>query len=139
MANTRLIYLAGPIDALADGGKGWRAEVAALFNAAGLNCFNPSGAFQVSKPWNGNEPWTPGICHAIRTINRNALKQCDGCFVYLPDNARAFGTIREIEQAVQWMIPTVVVSPWLKEHIDAYDVEVYSGFDEAVECLVHAI
>lgn len=134
MATTRkMIYLAGPIDALPDGGRGWRDHASALFGNKGLTCFDPSQAFRIApkREW-GPDGLNAVPCDTIRRVNRHALAHCHGVFAFLPDNARAFGTIREIEAAKIIAKPVVVVSDWLGDHIDSYDVEVFKEVDYTV-------
>lgn len=121
-----MIYLAGPIDSDPKAGP-WREQAAAYLAEHGIASFNPLRAF------------AGATCAAphVDAINRYALATCTAVLVNLLTDGRAFGTIREIEQAAHLEKPMIVVAgEWIVNHVSAYDLAVEGRLETALGLLV---
>lgn len=126
MIGQAMIYLAGPIDSDPKAGP-WRSQAAAHLAEHGIATFNPLLAF-------AGATCAPQY---VDEINRYALATCTAVLVNLLTDGRAFGTIREIEQAAHLEKPMIVVAgEWIINHVSAYDLAIEGRLEAALDLLV---
>ncbi len=119
----RMVYLAGPMDCVSvNEAIEWRVILSEVLNDGGISTFSPT-AFRTAK---GGEKVT-------RAINDMAIFHSDLVIANLLSSRPSFGTIREIEYAVQMEKPVIVIWP-REENIPlyAYDVTVVYDMDGAL-------
>lgn len=126
----RLVYLAGPIDNVTGKqAKKWRRVATKRLVASGLGVFNPANAVV-----NGNSSR-----QAVHRVCREAVLASGVVLAYLPDDYRAFGTIREIEFARANGIAVVIASPWVSNSVFSEDVLVLPELDDAIGVIIAAL
>ncbi len=95
------VYLAGPIDYVADDGIfWWREEAASLLGNA--SCFNPHTAFI-----NGIQDNR----RYVESVNMHALRQSTGVLAFVDGKTSSWGTPIEIAEAQNRKIPIVIYCP----------------------------
>lgn len=123
-----IIYLAGPIDDVPiETAREWRRDLS-LSLPHNVVLFSPAHAY-----FNGNPETFPKIDH----FNRRVIYAADGLLANLTGSGRGFGTIREIEHAVNSSTPVAVAGDIVSYM--AHDVIVRPTVDEAFNALLQKI
>lgn len=122
-----LVYVAGPLD---HGPTEWQEEAEGMEIPINVAFFLPRSAYR-----NDNEATIPAIDNA----SRHVINCADGLLAWLPEGARCFGTIREIEFACRQGKPVAIVSAEAIGSLMTYDVGVYGSSAEALRELLTAI
>lgn len=124
--NGRMVYLGGPVDFVSHtDAVSWRESLTEALMEHKWATYSPVGAI-------GNGYYGPG---RVIEMCLSAINICDAMVAKLPDNTKAFGTIREIEYAKALGKPVIVWSPWADQSIFAYDLEVVGNQPDVVRWL----
>lgn len=125
-AQTGLVYLAGPIDAVSpDESRKWRNFVQDVLAERGIATFNPATAVT-----NGNAARQP-----VSNVCRSVIACCDYVIAYLPTGWPAFGSIIELEIARSLEVPVVVVSDWVGGSVFSSGFHVVRFFEDAMDAV----
>lgn len=75
-----------------------------LVHDRGVALYDPRGAFQVAFPL------VTESAAQIEQFNSSALRQADGLLAILPRQTQTLGTVSEIESALRWNKPTLILT-----------------------------
>lgn len=124
------IYLAGPIDGIAEeDAKTWR-EQAGLDLPTGVLLFSPAHAYFGASLATARE---------LACLNGTMLMACDAMIANLSGSGMGFGTIREIQLARMQNLPVAVVYPEPLPSLMAFDVMRGADFDECLEMVLDTV
>jgi len=118
-----MVYLAGPVD-FTDDAHDWREQVADKLLEFNIASFSPPHAFKAGGMAD------PFVSPRLMAINFAAIWNSDLVFVNL-GNTLSVGTSREIQQAINWGKPVIVVSEKRGHYLS--DCLVYPTIDKALE------
>lgn len=129
MIQPTLIYLAGPQDDVTvEVARGWREELAALAGE-GVAFFSPAHAYM-----NVNRASFP----AVDWVNRKVIEASHAVIANLSGPGRGFGTIREIEYAMQVHTMVQVIGS-LDHALMTWDITVVETAAEALDNVLKAV
>lgn len=124
-----LIYLAGPQDDVSKRvARGWREKLASSA-PAGVAFFSPAHAYM-----NVNRLSFRPVDH----VNRLVINAATAVIANLSGQGRGFGTVREIEYAVQVGTPVQVIGP-VSHSLMTWDLTIAESLEEALDNVLHTV